>query len=349
LFWREGALRGQAFDASRRTMSGDVFVVANDVFLDDNERPAASTAAGTLIYASGPVGSRSSLFIVDRSGKPLKTIAESVQTTGGMALSHDGLRLALPVMAPNAKDSNIWVYDLARETGRPVTLDPGDDYNPAWSPDDSEIAYTNVLKGDGRIFRRFSDGRGDSRQAVTYSSGAWPWEWSKDGKWILFGAQGSKTGVDVLRANLDGSPVTPLVSTVFADDTPSLSPDNRWLAYTSDETGTTEVYVRPLVGEGRWAISGSGGGAPLWRQDGRELYFVTPRSQVMAVSVDPTGPAFKFGVPVPLFRAEFDSWEVEHYFVPFADGQRFVVCVVPSRTNVLLTLVTNWRPPVAQK
>ena len=350
LFWREGALRGLAFDASRRTTSGDVFVVANDVFLDDNERPAASiSGAGTLVYASGPAGSRSSLLIVDRAGRPVKTIAESVQIAGGLALSHDGLRVALAVMAPNAKDTNIWVYDLVRETGRPVTLDPGDDYNPAWSPDDLEIAYTTVVKDTGTIFRRFSDGRGESRKAVTHASSAWPWQWSKDGTWILFGAQDSKTGVDVFRANLDGSPSTPLVKTTFTDDMPSLSPDNRWLAYTSDETGTSEVYVRPFAGEGRWPISGSGGGAPLWRRDGKELYFVTPRNQVMAVTVDPTGPAFKFGVPAPLFRTEFLNWLGEDYYAPFADGQRFVVSVVPGRTNVLLTLVTNWRPAIPQK
>jgi Tol biopolymer transport system component len=345
LFWREGALRAQAFNASARTISGDVFVVANDVSFDTNERPMASIAgSGTLVYESGLLATSTSLLVVDRSGKPAKTIVESAEIYGDVALSHDGTRVAASVYVKGTKDAKIWLYDLTKDTARPVTFGPGNDLSPIWLEDDSALAYTNDLKNDGTIFRRLADGRGESQEIVSTPSGLWTWQWSKDGKWLVAGGVSGPTGRDIFRVDTSPAKVAPLVNSTFIDDMPSLSPDNRWLAYVSDETGRSEVYVRPLSGEGRWVVSSDGGGTPMWRRDGRELYFLTPQRRLMAVQVEPVGEAFHFGAPAQLFRADFSFWDAERVYAPFSDGKRFVIKVEPRAERVLLTLVTNWRP-----
>ncbi len=137
--------------------------------------------------------------------------------------------------------------------------------------------------------------------------------------------------------------LTPLVNTAFEDGAGALSPDERWLAYQSDETGRAEIYVRSLgTDAGRWRISSLGGATPLWRGDGRELYFTSPQGQMMAVDID-TRAGFRSAAPKELFRANLSpggAQDVECAVT--ADGQRFVVHVLKERAATLLTLVTNW-------
>jgi eukaryotic-like serine/threonine-protein kinase len=138
--------------------------------------------------------------------------------------------------------------------------------------------------------------------------------------------------------------ITPLVDTPFHDSTPALSPDEQWLAYSSDQTGRREVYVRALSGnDGRWQVSTQGGTMPRWRRDGRELYFLTLQNRLMAVSLDP-GDAFRHGPPQPLFTALFNDWRDEYagVYAPMPDGQHFVADIAKERTTTYLTIVTNW-------
>ena len=346
LFWREGALRAQAFDAATRSISGDVLTVASGVMFDNNEWAGASLApTGTLVYATGARETLSSLLVTDRDGRIQKTIATGIASGGNVALSHDDSRLAVARVPDNAKDPQIWVYDLARGTSGAVTFEEGIHFNPAWSHDDSQVAYTNMLKDDGQIYRRLADGRGQRQLAVEHGTGTWLFDWSKDDAWMIVVATSNAGGPDIFRAAVGTKTLTPLLSTSFNEDTPALSADNRWLAYGSDEIGRTEVYVRPISGEGKWPVSNSGGATPMWRRDGKELYYVTPRNQLMAVSVDTTGTAPRFGTPVMLFHADFPSWEVDRSYAPFVDGKRFVIAIVPNKTTDLLTLVTNWTGP----
>ena len=346
LFWRDGALRAQAFDAASRTVSGEVLLVANGVMFDNNEWASASLGGtGTLVYATGSGETLSSMLVTDREGRIQKTIVADVSSGGTIALSHDDSRLAIARVAGNSNGPRIWIFDLARETSRAVTFEEGFHFNPAWSHDDSQIAYTNELNNDGQIYRRLSDGRGERQLAVEHVSGTWLFEWSNDDKWMLLGATSGTGGQDIFRAPVGSKTLTPLVNSSFSEDSGALSANNRWLAYSSDQSGRTEVYVRPLSGEGRWPVSDSGGATPAWRRDGRELYYVTPRNQLMAVSVEEVGQALRFGTPKALFHADFASWDTDRSYAPFADGKRFVIAIVPNKTTDLLTLVTNWTGP----
>jgi len=345
LFWREDALRAQAFDTRTLAVSGPVMSVAAGVAFDSNEYAQASVSAtGTLVYSTADTSNRTDLILVDRSGRPMKTIAESVLIEGGVALSHDDTRLAAAVTAGGARDTDIWIYDLERGTSGPLTFDEGGDGYPLWSTDDTELAYANDRVNDGIVFRRFTDGRGQAEQMATNATGLWSRDWSRDGRWLVVGAVADTTGFDLWRYDLDSQALEALVDTPFNDQLGALSPDDRWLAYQSDETGRPEIYVRSLGSDaGRWRISSLGGVAPLWRGDGRELYFMTPLGQVMAVEVE-AGAAFRAAMPKELFRANFRrlTAAMNREYAPSADGQRFVINALKERSTSLVTLVTNW-------
>jgi len=342
-FWRDGGLRAQAFDAANLKVSGDVLTVADRVALDTNERAAASvSASGALVYQSASGSNRSDLLLVDRTGRTIKTIAASVLVEGGIAVSHDGGRLAAAVTVDGARDTDIWIYDLARGTSSPLTFDEGGDRIPIWSADDKEIVYDNDRKNDGIIYRRFTDGRGDPEVAASNAAGFTPWGWSRDKQWLVLYNQTDATGGDLMRYDIKTKQLTPLVVTPSIEDNAALSSDDRALAYVSLESGRPEIYVRSLTGDpNRRRVSGGGGANPAWRHDGRELYFVTPRGQLMVVPMDPassTGQA----QATELFRADF-LLDLGTSFSPLPDGKQFVINVSKDKTAPLLTLVTNWR------
>lgn len=349
LFWREGALRAQAFDADSLTVSGAVFPVAPGVAFDQNEYVYASVARnGSLVYLQGTATGLSSLVVVDRTGRTVRTIAETVLVEGGIALSHDGRRLAASVTAPGARDTDIWIFDLARDVSGPLTFEEGGDQYPIWSADDAWVIYTNRNKNDGMIFRRSSDGRGQPELLATTDAGLWSFGISRDGGWLLVGAVADHTSFDLLRFDIATKKVTPLVQTTFADSMGALSPDERWLAYTSEQTGRREVYVRGLLADsGRWQISKQGGRMPVWSHDGGELYYLTPQNQLMSVAVG-TGTTFGHSTPRELFSALFhvgnrqEAIDRERSYQPLPGGKGFVIDVLKERPTPLLTLVTNW-------
>ena len=159
----------------------------------------------------------------------------------------------------------------------------------------------------------------------------------------MVGAVADETSFDLLRYDIDDKKSAPLLATPFNEQSGALSADERWLAFQSDETGRYEVYVRSLADDaGRWRISSLGGMTPVWRHDGRELFFLTPQGQLMTVTVEP-GATFRPSAPRELFRTDFRVHSREYRsYAPFADGQRFVIDVMKDRSTTLLTLVTNW-------
>ena len=345
LFWREGALRAQAFDANRLAVSGTVFPVASGVELDTNEMVHASVASnGTLVYLPEVGASHATVMVVDRKGVPIKTVVESVLVEGGLALSQDGTRLAMSITATGARSQDIWTYDLTRGTSSPLTLELGSDVLPVWSRDDAQVMYANEVLNDGAIYRRASDGRGQPQLLGTYVSGFWPFAASKDGSWLVVNAVANATGLDVLRFDIKDQKITPLAQSPFSEITGALSPDDQWLAYSSDVTGRREVYVNSLSDGSRWQVSTEGGAMPIWRRDGGELYFLGPQNRVMAAKVEP-GTTFRHSTPVELFRAIFNWTGLDDFMRPFApmpNGEQFVVSVLKERRAQLLTLVTNW-------
>jgi dipeptidyl aminopeptidase/acylaminoacyl peptidase/aminoglycoside phosphotransferase (APT) family kinase protein len=339
LYWREGTLFAQRFDPGRLAVAGEAVAIASPVAFTQNEQALATVSGeGTLLYRAGTAGSSSSLVALDRRGVGVKPLLERELFYPDFALSPDGGRLAYSINGVGQGSNDLWVLDLERGLKSRLSFEEGNETRPAWSPDGRYVYYSNDRRNDGTIFRRAADGTGAAEEVGTTPQGIWSLGASHDGKWLLIGDVGARTNQDILRFDLATKAITPLVETPFVDAQPAISPDDRLLAYDSEQSGRSEIYVQALDGErGRWQISSEGGAHPRWRGDGRELYFLVRPDLLMVVDVDP-GPVPRFSAPRELFREPTESFDVS------PDGQRFVALRSADRDDRRpLTLITNWQ------
>ena len=344
LFWREGTLFAQAFDAAALKLRGEPAAIASPVAFTGNEQVLASISnEGTLLYRAGARGSFSSLVWLDRAGLGVKPLREK-ELFASFAISHDGERLAYSVNTGVQGSSDLWVYDLVRDTASRLTFEEGNESRPVWSPDDRFLYYDSDRRNDGAIFRRASDGSGAAEELGTTPQGIWPLAASRDGRWLAVGSVGASTNQDILRFDLATRAITPLVATPFQDAGAAISPGDRWLAYASEQSGRWEIYVQALGGEpGRWQVSNEGGQRPRWRADGGELYFFSRPDRLMAVAVE-SGAVPHFSAPRELFHEPIESFDAA------PDGQHFVALrSADTDGNRPLTLVTNWPQLLPQR
>ena len=344
LFWRDGTLLAQRFDAGRLAVEGEPVPVANPVSYNQNEQALASVSnEGTLVFREGTRGSLSRLVWIDRKGLGLAVIRDR-ELLQGFALSKDGTKLVYAANAIGQGSTDLWVQDLVRGTASRLTFEEGGESNPVWSGDGAYVYYSNDRRNDGVIFRRRSDGTGAAEELGTIPEGIWPGSVARDGRWMVAGTVAGKTGWDLLRFDLATGKVSPLVTTPFFDQDPALSPDDRLLAFASEESGRWEIYVQALDGErGRWQVSTDTGRRPRWRADGRELFFLAVPDRLMVVDVEP-GAVPRFGTPRELFRFPADGFEVA------PDGQKFVVASLGGGDpDKPLSLVTNWPQLMGKK
>jgi hypothetical protein len=179
------------------------------------------------------------------------------------------------------------------------------------------MIYGNDRLNDGTLYRRSSDGRGQAEFIGKTVSGMWPFAWSHDGNWLVVGTVTNETGLDLLRFDIKEQKMTPLVHGPSSEITGALSAGDQWLAYSSDLPGRREVYVDSMSDGSRWQVSTGGGAMPLWRKDGRELYFIGPQNRLMAVDVEP-GATFRHSTPHELFPAIFNWDGVDDFRRPYA-------------------------------
>jgi eukaryotic-like serine/threonine-protein kinase len=352
-----GNLYAIRFDPDRLEVKGGSVSVLEGV------RQYAISPSGTLAYIPGTAETSVSqrvLVWVTREGKeePLSAAPDIYWIFG---ISPDGTRVALTVGA-NPRE-NIWIWDVARETRTRLTLDEGTDNSiPLWTTDGKRIVYTssrqNALLGD--LYWRAADGTGEvEKLASSPSRGLYPFSWSKDGKTLLLWELTlNPIQTDIGMLSMEGDHTRkPLLQEKYNELSPQISPDGRWMAYASGESGKTEVYVRPFpdVNEGKWPISTNGGDSPLWSPDGRELYYHT-RDAVMAVRVE-TRPVFRPEKPKVLFRGAYFSWISG--LTPWdisPDGKRFLMLKeAPSSAKPAaaeasgkINIVANWLEELKQ-
>ncbi len=336
LFIRGSTLMAQPFDADRADFSGDAFRVADNVGVSLVSAGAAFSVSDTsvLVYWTR-LESVSEPAWFDRSGKPLGSVGEEGRYTQ-VALAPDGTKVAL---SRNDEDgqTDTWLLDLARGISTRFTFERSVD--PVWSPDGRSVAFAR--RGNpNRIYRKSVDG-GDELLVWEGSEVRNPDSWSPDGRLIAYHGAGRSIGVVPLTG--DAKPMVWL-DTPFMKDEPHFSPDGRWMAYQSNEAGQTDVYVEAFPGPGqKIRISTSGGGAPRWRADGRELFYLIPAGTLMAVALKP-GPRLEAGVPQPLFQTPITNvvLNIDQYDVT-GDGQRFLVLTPTSNARQPpITVVVNW-------
>jgi Tol biopolymer transport system component len=293
---------------------------------------------GVLAYRAGAGGGQTDLVWLDRAGKRVGQVGGADHYYDAV-LSKDGQKVAL-IIGTDAGD--IWLHDLGRNVRTRFTFDPADDASPVFSPDGTQVAFVSSRKGAGEIYVR--DVRGSGEDALIFSSSGTQIslsDWSADA--LIFSSLSRETSADLWTYSLTEKKAAPWFEAPLDQGYARLSPDGRWIAYASYESGQSEIYVQsfPDKGRGRWQIS-QGGDQPRWRGDGKELYYVAYDGTMMAAEVNTAGP-FDVGTPHPLFRMQLKSSNNSSYD-PAPDGQRFLCNVLreDDRSGLSTTVVVNW-------
>jgi Tol biopolymer transport system component len=254
------------------------------------------------------------------------------------SLSSDGTRVAMAQGDGRGSTSNLWVHDVTRNTSMRLTFGAHQDSSPIWSPDARRIAF--VSRRDGRVVLMTTSaaGGGAEEEIAAWPFGVEPTDWSRDGRALIFTARNPKTGLDVWAMPMtgDAKPVA-LMQSSSDESEAQLSPDNRWIAYVSNESGVEQVYVRSFPQSGSvWQVSANGGTRPRWQRNGRELLFVTPDGMLTAVDVG-GGPAFTPGVPRPLLPLNGAA-----DFAVEPRGRLLVTMSDRDNTASQLHVIVNW-------
>jgi serine/threonine protein kinase len=351
LFGRGDTLMAQPFDAGRIRLTGEPTPVAQDVsFIPaPNYMNFSVSQTGILVYSSAAVQVGRQLAWYDRQGKLLSRLGPP-EYSSWPQLSPDGKRLAIRLLTPPAGAFDVWVYDLARGVHARMSFTALTAYAPVWSPNGTQLAYAHSApqaSGD-HMYLLNPDGTGKEQpleQPVIESIANYPSSWSPDGRLLLFDHQdkSGKISVWVLPFSGDRKPYR-FVETQFNAQAGKFSPDGRWVAYVSNDSGRDEVYVAPFPGPGgRVQVSSGGGSQPRWRRDGRELFYLSPDIKMMAADVSATAEDFRAGSVRTLFAVSPLGGVPGYLYDVTADGQRFVVAQDFEHTSTLpLTMVINW-------
>lgn len=350
-FMRDTALMAQPFDAGRLELTGEPIAVAEQLGTSGAHGFFSVSSSGALAYRTGAQAALFQLTWFDRQGKTVGKFGE-ISTDQGIAFSADGTRAAVRDF-PGLRRGDIWTLDFARGVRTRFTFRQTEFSLPVWSPDGSRIAFAagNTLD---TLYEKASSGAGDERELLKkLGEGKVPTSWSRDGRFLLYYTfLNRQEDLWVLPLEGDRKPAL-LLGTEFGEREGSFSPDMRWIAYTSNESGRAEVYVRPFtasgasgssgapsLGEGKWQVSKDGGTLAKWRAEGKEVIFRAPNGSPMAVDVTTTGAVFQAGVPKQLFALppNVGDWDVT------ADGKRFIAGVPPVQqtTQTAITVVLNW-------
>jgi WD40 repeat protein len=324
---RDGTAMAARFDLDRLQTDGPGVPLLSDVRLSPGAAFLAWSGTGRMLYLQGNGGGETEPVRVTPAG-----VASAIDSAwhGGFnsfAQSPDGRRLAVGVGLANGT-LGIWIKQLDRGPFSRLTYS-GQDRRPAWSPDGRTVAFIRDSLTGSSVYQRLADGSAPDRPLVRLDRQVQEVTWSPDGRWLVLrtdnGARGAGDIVGV-RTNGDTTPV-PLVATEFTELHPAVSPDGRWLAYTSNESGANEVYVRPFPSTkgGRWQVSNGGAMEPRWSADGRELYFVTGGGRLVAATIRASAAGIEVPELTPLFDTSPYSIDIFHTsYEVLPDGKGFL-------------------------
>jgi len=336
-------LMAQRFDPDQALLSGDPIPLAAEVAGGSYSWGGAHfglSQTGALVYLSEAGQGETDLTIMDREGKKIGTVGGR-NIHWDARLSHDGRRVVVGIGRDAA---DLWLVDMTRDTETRFTFDPADDRSPIWSPDDTRIAFRSSRRGQSELYLRDSAGTGSDEMLLDPQTQIVLSDWSGDGATIIFTSLSRETGFDIWTYSFEKKEAEPWLVAPLDQSDGKLSPEGAWIAYASTESGREEVYVQafPRQGGGRWQVSTSGGRAPAWRDDGKELFYVNTSGDLMAVEVV-TEAGFRLGTPRTLFRTKTGSSLGGPYDV-FPGGQRFLVNAIDGKDakGQAATLVVNW-------
>jgi serine/threonine-protein kinase len=351
-----GTLWAVGFDLDRLALRGEPVRVSESLQIDMLAAPNfAISSTGTLAYFPARTNTRSFVW-VDRNGRETPITGLPPRAYATLGLSPDGTRLAFVV---EDREFDVWIWDIAREVLSRLTSGPGIDYLPRWTPDGRRLIFLSNRDGPNNLYSVPSGGSGQVERLTTSDNDQYPNSVTPDGTTVLTCELRPKTGFDILRLPVSvapqragstltaaGSAVTTLVSSPSAEYVASISPDGRYFAYQSNESGRFAVYVQPYpdVSRGRWRVSVEGGRSPVWARNGRELFYLDESNTLMAVPVETSGAQFRYGRPAKVFETTYSGDFYSYDVTP--DGQRFLM-MKPSELGdrsrpTSLVVVLNW-------
>jgi eukaryotic-like serine/threonine-protein kinase len=357
LFVRENTLLAQPFDPAGLRLTGEAIPIAESVSFSTTAGNGAFSAAenGLLAYRTGAASGVREWVWMDRQGRRLSAVTKPAVITSG-AMSPDEKTLAYEIFEPNGS-SDLWLQDLSRGAASRFTFEPRISSFPVWSPDGSQIAFSlRPTAGVSFVIaRKPVSGNGKQEVLLPVRVNGYPWDWTPDGKFIVYSDTGETTNYDLWLLPLAGDhkPIS-LLQTKFNETRAQFSPDGQWVAYVSDESGKLEVYVQPMPATGgKWQVSTSGGDQPPWRKDGKELYYLAADGKLTAVPVKTIASSssnFEIGPPQPLFPVPdivgSGGITSRYSYQPSADGKRFLVDVPAGGEGVAqppITMTLNWQ------
>ena len=347
VYVRGGTLFAAPFDVDRLELTGESVPALEGAASSTTSGAAqfAVSANGIFVYVPGQTASAAAAPIawMDRSGKTL-TLRAHPANWSNPAFAPDGLRLAIDI---NEGKTDVWVYEWARDTLSRLTFDPVAAGWPLWTPDGQRIVFSS-MRGDTKTFNLYwqrADGAGDVERLTESTYIQVPGSWHPGGQFLAFlEAERGNGNIMILpmegdaRAGWRPGRPTVFVNTPAIEWQPQFSPDGKWLAYTSNESGRNEVYVRPFPGPGgKWQISTNGGGDPLWSRTGPELFFATVDQRIMIATYTADGDSFRPGRPQLVSEARFTvrrGGTTMRNLDLHPDGQRFVVAPAVDESAV---------------
>jgi serine/threonine protein kinase/Tol biopolymer transport system component len=350
LFVRQGALFAQTLDRERLELIGKPMTVDQHVIAQSGAAALSTSAGGSIVYRPGRLDAERQLIWFDRTGKELERVRGSSWAAGvSISLSPDARTAAFDQMVGGSTD--IWLLSLARGVPSRLTSHPEFDLYPVWSPDGKRIAFQSSRKSPTGstfdIYVRSASATGNEALLVGGEGGQVPTDWSPDGKFLLY--DDLARGIWAVSPDGDRKPF-PVVETTVGATGGQFSPDGQWVAYQSLESGgRQEIFVRRFPGPGgRTQVSGEGGVQVRWRGDGKELFYLAPDNQLMAVPVrlDSSREAVEVGTPAPLFAARLSGSpqrRTNRQYTVSSDGQRFLVDS-PAEVTIPITVLLNWKP-----
>lgn len=362
LFLRGTTLYAQHLELDPPKLTGEAIAIADQLSVSSaaNNAPFIASFNGTILYRGGGSWAKTQLGWFNRDGKLIQKLG-NVGSDISVRLSPDGKQAAVasttgPTFKSGAGEEsvNIWVIDLTRDVRTRITFDPvTSDENPIWSPDGRMLAFASHRNTDrASIYQKPSSGEGQDRTVISdVTSNPHPETWSPDGKNLLVHYNGKRMDLGIVSTQDSEQKIIPYVTSLADDVQAEFSPNGRWVAFTSVESGQNEVYVRPFPqGDGKWQISSNGGSEPKWRGDGKELFYLTPDGTMMAVPIT-SEPAFSAALPITLFKTgtipiDIGAWGGAGEYDVSKDGSKFLInTIVTPSTPANLFVIVNWKPP----
>jgi eukaryotic-like serine/threonine-protein kinase len=344
IYWRDNALVAQRFDLHSYSLTGEPRTVSDAVQYFPQTNFVVFTVAGNTLVAQTSAGSgvsKSQLTWFDRRGKQVGTVG-TADLVANPKLSPDGRRVAVDQTDTDGRHVNVWIHDLNSDASARLGFGPWLEQVTVWSPDGKQVLYTSNEKLFFSLYLKNADGSGSAQNIMDFGTPQQgPWDWSRDGKFLLV-----RKERELWYVTMPDRQAHPLVQSQWLIRNAQFSPDEKFVAYSSSETGNWEVYVSPFPGFGsKWQVSRGGGEEPRWRSDGKELFYLAPNGMLMAAEVK-NGAGFEAGSPNALFRThprqpisamDFFSYDVT------ADGQKFLVNTkVDSSNSAPLSVILNW-------